>query len=437
MGQQFGVSKQATLIPVVVPEAGTAYDLADAFEAIVHDVTALSQKQKHSVVTTSLSVGAEREIADLERLHDAIQHLINLDVVIVLSAGDSNGAAVDRYPQAWSSDDYPLIVVGSCNVAGAKVPNSPIGVRISTYAVGEGILCLAGVGGAPVIGSHTSFAAPQVAGQIANWLSYDTPPIDLGPGMVARNMRDYLETNPSAGWIRPGGQRVLWNGVTEEHNPPFKQCAGLAGNMYVEQETLRKAIQEDFCTQDLSQSYAKRYNPNTMEDMVISIEYDGIMPPLAGTVDQAGCVRFLLGELTDGCDAAGNLNNWKGGGIATLTGVRYTVAPLALRQPASVSRLGVCQRGMHGLEDNQYNVFGRGWLSADAGQAFYQYLFDHCGLRLDSWGFSYYLDDDGREWSVRFTTDEEIPPNWVTEAGLHFGAPDDFDCDDCWGPDCS
>jgi hypothetical protein len=419
-----------------VPNTPTAYDLADAFEAIARDVTALPEKQKHSAVTMSLSVGPDREIADLERLHDAIQQVMDLDVAVVVHSGDSNGAAADEYPQAWADDNYPLIVVDSCDVSGAKVPNSPAGVRLSTYAVGQGIMCLGGASGVLLTGSHTSYAAPQVAGQIANWLSYDMPPIDLSPGRVARNIRDYLETNPSAGWVRPGGQRVLWNGVTEDFNPPFKKCAGLTANKYVEQATLKNAIEDDFCTQVPSQSFEKRYNPNTMEDMVLSIEYDGVMAPLDDTVNQAGCVRFLLGELTDGCDAAGNPNNWKGGGVATLTGVKYTITPMAERQPASAARLGVCQRGINGLEDNEYNIFGRGWLSSDAGQGFYQYLFDHCGLRLDSWGFNYYLDDDGREWSVRFTTDEEIPPNWVTEAGLQFGAPDDFDCDECMGSDC-
>ncbi|RKU41844.1 hypothetical protein DL546_005567 [Coniochaeta pulveracea] len=436
MGQRFGVAKQATLIPVVVPEPHTAYDLADAFEAIVQDITASPQKQKHTVIFTTLSVGPDREISDLERLHNAIQQLMDMDVVIVISGGNLNGAAVEEYPQAWASDDFPLIVVGSVDATGAKVPNVPDVVRISTHAVSRNIVCVAGVSEAPILASYFAFGAPQVAGQVAIWLSYDSPPIDRTNGRVARNMRDYVETHPDAGWVRSGGQRVVYNGVTEAINPSFKTCAGLASNKYVERETVRKAVQQDFCVQVPPQSFSKRYNGGSMEDMVLSIQYDG-RTPLDHTINSAGCVQFLLGELADGCDAANNPNNWKGGGVADLTGVKYTVTPMAERQPANVARLGICRRGVNGLRDHEYLVIGRGWLSSDAGQEFYQFLFDHCGLRLDSWGFNYYLDEDGREWSVRFATDENIPPSWITEAALRFGAPDDFDCDDCWGSDCS
>jgi hypothetical protein len=114
-------------------------------------------------------------------------------------------------------------------------------------------------------------------------------------------MRDYLETNPAAGWVRSGDIRVLWNGVTEVENARFKICDGLAINKYVSRETLRAAIQDDICNVPLASPISRRYHEGTMEHMVISHGYHE-PPPDASVLTNYSCVRYLLAEITDGCD---------------------------------------------------------------------------------------------------------------------------------------
>jgi hypothetical protein len=249
----------------------------------------------------------------------------------------------------------------------------------------------------------------------------DTPPFDVTPGRVSRNVRDFLKNSPSAGWVRsPGGVRALWNGATEEVNKPFKVCNGLTTSKYVERDTLTAAI-ADFCNQALPQDFSKQYAYATMEDMTLSVRYDTWDNSMLST---AGCTNYLQGELTDGCDGASNPNNWKGGGTVTLKGVTFAITPNRVRQPATVPRLGSCT----GNTQAGYTVWGRGWLSKNFGSSFQMSLTSLCNFDKTSWHFKYELRDDGREWTASFKIGSAFGPSCVTNAAKQAKAPVTFTC---------
>lgn len=275
-------------------------------------------------------------------------------------------------------------------------------------------------------------ATPIVAGQIANLLSYDQIPIDTSNGNLVRNMRDYLKENPAAGWTRSGDTRVLWNGVTEADNPRMKTCAGLGANKYVARETLRAAIQDDFCAAGPSVRLSRRYNAGSMEDVVVSLDFYQPNPD-SSVLGRDACVRYLLAEVTDGCDGndpEGNPGNYKGGGSATLGGAIYRVEPQTLRQPAKRATEDGHGYGCDSTFKflwNSYVVWGHGWLSGDFGKAFRDELAENCGLDVSTWNFEYGLGDDGREWTAWFRTqpNRRSCVQWATKS---VGAPEDLQC---------
>jgi hypothetical protein len=66
---------------------------------------------------------------------------------------------------------------------------------------------------------EVSLAAPQVAGLIATYLSYDTKPWDDNKQGVERvkAIRDYLVSDQSS-WERKPGIRMIWNGAGENEH---------------------------------------------------------------------------------------------------------------------------------------------------------------------------------------------------------------------------
>lgn len=243
----------------------------------------------------------------------------------------------------------------------------------------------------------------MVAGEIANLLSYDKVPIDTSDGQVVKNMRDYLETSDTAGWVRTVNLRVLWNGVTEANNPkvPKMRCYGLAGDRYVGRETLRSVIEDEFCEDAVQHgSISRRYKPGTMDEVTISVNYKDPNKPR----NRGDCVLYLLGSITDICDAndpVGNPANYKGGGELDLDDVRYYIEPQALvRQPARLGLAGGCSSTEEFLWD-AFWVWGHGWASDDFGDALEKKL---SKFGLTEWDFEYGLGDDCREWTATFHT---------------------------------
>jgi hypothetical protein len=270
-----------------------------------------------------------------------------------------------------------------------------------------------------------------VAGQVAIWLSQDNPPFDVTQDLV-KNVRNYLKGNPDAGWNRQRDIRVLWNGVTEDHNPRFKNCLGVETNKYVSRETLRVAIEDDFCNKKLESGLTRRYNEDTMEDVTIGLYYPEDPAPDPSLLTKESCVRYLLGELTDGCDILTpdrNPENYKAGGSAELAGVTWAINPQTVRQLASMgkNRGSGCDDTRHVLQD-RFVVWGHGWLSDDkGGTRLRDKLNSNCHLQPETWEFKFGLDPDGREWTAWFATGAD---EWdcVASQAKSLGAPNDFQC---------
>lgn len=146
LGQQYGVAKKATLVPVVLAE-DSMQELVAAFQEIANDLKAHPTRQGFSVVTVSMTSDGPggRQAALLTR---AISEVMRLDVPVVVSAGnygDQPGREeIDTFPALLASRDWPLIVVGSCNLQGGRSAFFQVGDELTVYAVGELITCFEG-----------------------------------------------------------------------------------------------------------------------------------------------------------------------------------------------------------------------------------------------------------------------------------------------------
>lgn len=250
----------------------------------------------------------------------------------------------------------------------------------------------------------------MVAGEIANLLAYDNVPIDTSDGKLVENMRDYLETSEAAGWTRSGGLRVLWNGVTEADNPkvPKLRCYGLAGGRYVNRETLRGIIVNEFCPVAAQRGDATptsyKYRHGTMDEVLISVTHNN---PDWKPHDKGTCAGYLLGEITNGCDgqdALGNPANYKGGGELALDDFTYYIEPQVLmRPPAGLGLGGGCEwDSVDGNGRALFSIWGRGWATDDFGAALREKLTPY---GADDWVFNYGVEEeDGREWTATFRT---------------------------------
>lgn len=141
----------------------------------------------------------------------------NLGVTVVIAAGNSGlnydannpdwnktpqGFLKDRLPLKFITEDKPFIMVGGVYPDGSlyeiTTPNSPdIGVIASVYAQATELQTLA-MNGQVIDGDEgTSFAAPAVAGLVANFLTYPWPerrtnpfdPSDPSRGSVGTRMK--------------------------------------------------------------------------------------------------------------------------------------------------------------------------------------------------------------------------------------------------------
>jgi hypothetical protein len=83
-------------------------------------------------------------------LKDAIQSLFDLDVPVVVSAGNHGREGgrrnVDTYPASLEGPDFPLIVVGGTNSKGELRDWSQTGPHVTLHAQGEEITCFSKTG---------------------------------------------------------------------------------------------------------------------------------------------------------------------------------------------------------------------------------------------------------------------------------------------------
>lgn len=222
VGQQYGSSKNSKLVVVQMQEPTTP-EFIDAFIAIADDIFKRQERLKKSVVTISLSgpVYDPNDLAHSE-LKEVIDMILDTDVPIVVSAGNAarvpGRANVDTIPQGWAGPDSPMIIVGSTNADGVVSGFSQGGPQVSIHATGQSSSCLHQTGDLVFTHDGTSFAAPIVAGEIANLLAYENVPFDTPDQGTVKNLYNYIRSG-AANWARTPGIPMIWNGVTKNTIP--------------------------------------------------------------------------------------------------------------------------------------------------------------------------------------------------------------------------
>ncbi|KAK0641822.1 peptidase S8/S53 domain-containing protein [Cercophora newfieldiana] len=224
VGQDYGVSKRATLVVVRMADL-TLMEMMCALAEVILDLEDYPERRKRAVVTMSLG-GPLYDVTNVvhNMIDGLVGRIIRFDVPVVVPAGNSADESgreqIDCVPAIFASDSNPLIVVGSTNTTGYRSEFSQTGPQLTLYGVGEEVTCHSDPSGLPAINKEgTSFPTAMVAGEIANLLSYDTVPFDTSDGNLVKNLREYL-MNGDGSWERTPGIRSLWNGVTEANNPP-------------------------------------------------------------------------------------------------------------------------------------------------------------------------------------------------------------------------
>ena len=206
------------------------------------------QRQGKSVVTYSISSGDPIDPNNLGNdrmaLKRFIKELLDSDVPVLVSAGnhaqhyDDDGNLrpnADTVPAIFEGSDYPLIVVGCVDFTGTPAPFSQGGNHVQVWAPGTNVHIQDKDSDNALIRSGTSYAAPLMAGVLANYLAYKPVPFDTTPGKLAAAAKKYLIN--SANWQRQQGIKVVWDEVDEKHNPKKAHAVGLTSSSLAPADT--------------------------------------------------------------------------------------------------------------------------------------------------------------------------------------------------------
>ncbi|VTT64489.1 unnamed protein product [Fusarium fujikuroi] len=356
LGTRFGVSKKATLIVVRMHEV-TSEEFQAALELILADLEDHPERQKNSVVTMSLTLGQDWEEDDnLPDFTELFQKLFAMDVPLVCISGNIEEGfeepEVDEYPPLMEGPDLPLIVVGSVDSTGNRSEFSKGGPHVTLHAVGDPIECLPRDSKDPVERAGTSYgmpiditksflqltqastAAPQVAGEIANLLSY------------------------------------------------------------VEQEEVKHLIEDEFCPEAGSSRGLRRqgsalsrtYNIDTPNKVTLSVSLDQ-------GHSVTGCVKYLMMTMYNCYRVDNDPSDYKGGGQTIVGDATYEVYPGSLRSPSKYGKQAGCD-STYKFTFNEYWVWGHGWASSDHGEALKKEI-KGCTLLPDTWKFTYDIGEYG------------------------------------------
>ncbi|KAK1997995.1 subtilisin-like protein [Colletotrichum falcatum] len=148
-------------------------------------------------------------------MRSVIRGLINLNVPVVAAAGNRFRDGLtepDKLPSIMA-EDFPVIVVGSAGREFQTAPTSQRGNLVTTFAIGVDIKCADPLDQTGLAtDSGTSFAAPQVAGMVAYWISHPEFAGNLGPGLVAETLRNMTGALSYPRVAEPGFPPIAWNG---------------------------------------------------------------------------------------------------------------------------------------------------------------------------------------------------------------------------------
>lgn len=281
----------------------------------------------------------------------------------------------------------------------------------------------------------------MVAGVIATYMAYDQPPWDPSKTGKARvqAIKDYIRTDESS-WKRPGkGERLIWNGATEEirnsvgakmckrddcsdtppppeqsspaqpPSPPAdqeKKCyQDVTTTKFVDRDMVLKLIDESFCPDaqkqgkldDNSGSISRTYNMDTPEQIELAAD---AKPGDDMTSDLEKC-KDVMHELVDSCDTTNN--KWKRGGERQVGYVKFRVSPQKdrWRDIDNAKPWGGCEFTNKAVY-YQYWVWGSGFLGSDKGEQLKSALDGDGGISGSDFDFSYGGGDDHREWTMKF-----------------------------------
>ncbi|KAF5687747.1 subtilisin [Fusarium circinatum] len=244
------------------------------------------------------------------------------------------------------------------------------------------------------ISGNIEEAAPQVAGEIANLLSYDTVPFDTSDGNLVKNLKAYLQSD-AASWERYPGIRVLWNGVREENNPKETvKCNGLETDRYIEREEVKHLIEDEFCpevssSRDLrpeGSAISRIYNMDTPNKVTLSVS-------LSQGDSVSDCIKYLMMTVDDCYHVDNDPPDNKGGGLTIVGDATYEVYPGSLRSPSRYGKQAGCD-STYKFTFNEYWVWGHGWASSDHGGAVKKEIKGYA-LLPDTWKFTYSIGEDG------------------------------------------
>ncbi|KAI9140063.1 peptidase S8/S53 domain-containing protein [Paraphysoderma sedebokerense] len=161
-GASYGVAKNCSIIPVKIFNRLGRGSFTTIIAGLSWIAESVKQRKKPSVV--NMSLGGPKT----QTLNDAVKALVDLGIVVVVAAGNSNSDACEFSPASEPS----VITVGATNKSDIRAKFSNYGQCLDVFAPGEDIKS-AGVSdaNASAIMSGTSMATPFVAGVAALYLS--------------------------------------------------------------------------------------------------------------------------------------------------------------------------------------------------------------------------------------------------------------------------
>ncbi|KAK1980222.1 subtilase [Colletotrichum cereale] len=212
VGVTTGVAKRANLVGVRIDV--TNFGLLRGLQAAANDIKAKGLRGK-AVVTTSISMREDNAIY-ISSMRSVIRGLINLDVPVVASAGNQflNGAKEPDGLPAIMVKEFPIIVVGSADRDFKFTDASQRGNLVTTFAIGDAIRCADSRSQTNLaVEWGTSFAAPQVAGMVAYWMSHPEFALNLGaPGKVSETLRNITGALSYQRVLQAEFPPIAWNG---------------------------------------------------------------------------------------------------------------------------------------------------------------------------------------------------------------------------------
>ncbi|KAK1963207.1 subtilisin-like protein [Colletotrichum sublineola] len=211
VGVTTGTAKRANLVGVRIDF--THFGLFRGLQAAANEIRQKGLEGK-AVVTTSILMRAPDDIY-ITSMRKVIRRLINMDVPVVVAAGNKFRDGLtepDKLP-AVMAKELPIIVVGSAGRDFRIAATSRRGDLVTTFAISADIKCADPLDQAGLAtDSGTSFAAPQVAGVVAYWMSHPEFAGHSTPGSVAETLRNITAALSYPRVAEAGFPPIAWNG---------------------------------------------------------------------------------------------------------------------------------------------------------------------------------------------------------------------------------